>query len=49
VITENCRMSWFDPSALSKYSSYAKTALKSAQKNIDKVLEISDETEQQGQ
>jgi len=42
-------MSWFDPSALSKYSSYAKTALKSAQKNIDKVLEISDETEQQGQ
>ncbi|XP_066917354.1 TATA element modulatory factor-like [Clytia hemisphaerica] len=38
-------MSWFDPGALSKYSSYAKTALKTAQKNIDKVLEINDETE----
>ena len=39
-------MSWFDSSSLSKYSSYAKTALKTAQKNIDKVLEITDETEQ---
>ena len=38
-------MSWFDSASLSKYSSYAKTALKTAQKNIDKVLEISDETD----
>lgn len=36
-------MSWFDAGALSKYSSYAKTALKQAQKNIDKVLDIKDE------
>ena len=36
-------MSWFDAGALTKYSSYAKTALKQAQKNIDKVLDIKDE------
>ena len=39
-------MSWFDSNSLSKYSLYAKTALKTAQKNIDKVLEISDENGQ---
>lgn len=33
-------MSWFDASSFSKY---AKTALKQAQKNIDKVLDISEE------
>ena len=36
-------MSWFDTSSFSKY---AKTALKQAQKNIDKVLDIKDSEEQ---
>ena len=35
-------MSWFDTSTFSKY---AKTALKQAQKNIDKVLDIKDEVD----
>ena len=33
-------MSWFDAKTFSKY---AKTALKQAQKNIDKVLDIKDD------
>lgn len=37
-------MSWFDTSSFSKYSKYAKTALKQAQQNIDKVLDIKDDT-----
>ena len=36
-------MSWFDTSSFSKY---AKTALRQAQKNIDKVLDITDSEEQ---
>ena len=37
------KMSWFDTFSFSKY---AKTALKQAQKNIDKVLDIKDSEEQ---
>ncbi|XP_057311843.1 TATA element modulatory factor-like [Hydractinia symbiolongicarpus] len=37
-------MSWFDTSSFSKYSKFAKTALKQAQQNIDKVLDINDDT-----